>query len=486
MPFQPLDGAIPHQIGVGSLPPPSGSGGGFFKTAPHTSAYHARFWNSAALHRSAAWIYRKQALSDLTDYDYVDYNFKARPVEIDGDARLRVILDVLERLYIPGSDPPAHRNDLQIEIHKMFTAMSLPKIFGADWETSASRVCDDLGIDKIKFGLVAVVARRLGKTTASTTAVAAHGCGIPGMRTLLISTGLRMSQLILAEIRQCLEQEIATGILDIHFLRCNVNELKFTVNGGVPVWIKSMPGGTHSKSAAIRGQTADLTILDEAAFLNIINIVYEQVLPIVQTKGASIAMITTPVHKDDPFWDIFSFTSPSTGESPFYRLHRTRICPECQKLPNIIERNKCTHNPSTATHISTERYRSFMELYANQPHIFAREFQAQPADRNYYCFSHEQIDYTFEQYKMANGRSDLGRCKPRYMGVHDRLFAPNLIEIYFDPCGPGDEHYSSLASLMAGFRDPQGKMVVRPPPPSLPPSPSYARAHTHTRGGRRR
>ncbi len=150
--------------------------------------------------------------------------------------------------------------------------------------------------------ICAVMGRQTGKST-TIAAKAIHYVLInPYSRALVVSPTLRQSLLLFEKILSFSEH--------IRSMIRSRNRSRIDLKNGSS--IIALPCGSGS---TIRGYTATLLILDEAAFIpeHIINNVF---LPMISTTNGSIWMISTPYSKEHPFYRAYNSSEWSVYKVP--------------------------------------------------------------------------------------------------------------------------------------------------------------------------
>ena len=145
--------------------------------------------------------------------------------------------------------------------------------------------------------IVACCGRQVGKTTLAAIVALHFALANNQTRILIVSAGLRQSIILFNKILHLTETSIPPKALLTHQTRTLIQ----FANGSE---IVALPCGREGST--LRGQTADMAILDEANFIP--GIVIESVIrPTLITRPKSrLIMISTPWVRDHPFYEAIS------------------------------------------------------------------------------------------------------------------------------------------------------------------------------------
>ncbi|MEM3708835.1 MAG: phage terminase large subunit [Nitrososphaerales archaeon] len=145
--------------------------------------------------------------------------------------------------------------------------------------------------------IVVCAGRQVGKSTTIAVKAIYFALTHPKTNTLIISATLRQSMLMFDKILDFIEGSPIRKSLTYR----SRTRLRFS-NGS---WIIALPAGRYGST--LRGHTAHLIILDEAAFIYE-EVISNAVLPQISTTDGSVWMLSTPWSKDHIFYR--AFTSP--------------------------------------------------------------------------------------------------------------------------------------------------------------------------------
>jgi phage FluMu gp28-like protein len=145
--------------------------------------------------------------------------------------------------------------------------------------------------------IAACCGRQVGKTTLAAIVALHFALAKNQVRILIVSAGLRQSIILFNKILRLTESSIPAKALMTYQSRTII---RFT-NGSE---IVALPCGREGLT--LRGQTADMAILDEANFIPRI-VIDSVVRPWMITRpGARLIMISTPWMRDHPFYEALS------------------------------------------------------------------------------------------------------------------------------------------------------------------------------------
>lgn len=143
--------------------------------------------------------------------------------------------------------------------------------------------------------VVACWARQTGKTTAIAVKVVHFAFTNPNKTTLIVSIGLRQSMIMFNVIEHF--------ILRHPFLAKSVSKSTRTMielkNGSKIIALPCGPDG-----ATLRGYTADLVVMDEAAFMPE-DVIASVIFPMLATTNGTAIMLSTPWGRNHIFYRSF-------------------------------------------------------------------------------------------------------------------------------------------------------------------------------------
>jgi hypothetical protein len=113
--------------------------------------------------------------------------------KLSGDERFEAMLFSLD-LY------EWTRSDSQVEMHDYAIIVLLPLIYGDEWTTNHEHIMVKHNVLRYYPEIIIICARRWGKTTGMAMIMSSSQLFIPSIRTLVFSTGQRVSNLFMDEI----------------------------------------------------------------------------------------------------------------------------------------------------------------------------------------------------------------------------------------------------------------------------------------------
>lgn len=144
--------------------------------------------------------------------------------------------------------------------------------------------------------IVACMGRQTGKSTTIAAKAVWFACTHPNTTTLIVSATLRQSMLMMDKILAFIDSSPHLKKSVKYRAR---TRMRLTNNS----WIIALPCGRYGHT--LRGHTAHLVILDEAAFIPE-EVITNVVLPMVSTTNGYIWMLSTPWDKDHIFYKAFT------------------------------------------------------------------------------------------------------------------------------------------------------------------------------------
>jgi hypothetical protein len=144
--------------------------------------------------------------------------------------------------------------------------------------------------------IIACAARQVGKSTVTAAIALWLGSLHPNKTILIASPSLGQSMLMFDKIQEFVQN---SEILEGSVSRRTRTLIRF-MNGSV---IRALPCGPHGKM--LRGNSADLVILDEAAYVPE-RIIMEVIMPMLAAKHGKIILISSPCDKKHFFYRAFN------------------------------------------------------------------------------------------------------------------------------------------------------------------------------------
>jgi hypothetical protein len=141
------------------------------------------------------------------------------------------------------------RSATQIEIHEIFIESCLPKIYQDVWAKNSPSILKQFNIKKLIQEVLCVMGRRRGKTYATAMFTAACLLCIPGLSSIIFSTGERTSKLLMTVIVELIEKAFQLGTVvkkdDYVFETKNVQCITFYGPDGTKRSLMCLPGSVR-------------------------------------------------------------------------------------------------------------------------------------------------------------------------------------------------------------------------------------------------
>lgn len=138
-----------------------------------------------------------ELLEDDPEYGAFDHAVCA------GDTKVKQIKFLLDDLLRPRG---WLREEAQKKLHRSYLIASLPLIYGKDWEIHCARVLKLFGVDDLKSLVLAIYARRFGKTISIANFVSPILIVMGGITISTFSTGRRASGNLMDECVKILSE----------------------------------------------------------------------------------------------------------------------------------------------------------------------------------------------------------------------------------------------------------------------------------------
>jgi phage FluMu gp28-like protein len=214
--------------------------------------------------------------------------------------------------------------------------------------------------------IVACWARQTGKTTTIAVKVIHFAFVNSSKTTLIVSRGLRQSMIMFGVIESLV---ITHPMLRKSVVKSTRTLIKFR-NGSQIVALPCGPDG-----ASLRGYTADLVVMDEAAFMPE-DVIASVIFPMLATTDGAAIMLSTPWGRDHIFYR--SFKNPN-----YWSQHVTAA--ECPKISKrFLEEQKLD--------IGELRYKMEYEAeFVDDEDSFFRQDLIRECVGDYYLIDEEQI-----------------------------------------------------------------------------------------------
>ena len=223
----------------------------------------------------------------------------------------------------------------QVRFHTAFINACLPHIYGSQWTQRAAIVMAERNLTCIDSEVMCMTPRRFGKTWAVAMFVAGLLCSVPNIRIAIFSTGQRASSSLTDTIKDFLKKLPVYS----NFTEDKCNQEKLFIkhkSTGALSRLFSYPGATKT----LRGCTADVVIMEEAAFIE--RRVFEEIVaPLLGVNKTAVLAISTPDEDEGNYYNVMMNMKKEDGVTPQFKTIRLGlVCEDCQ-LAGIVA--GCTH-----------------------------------------------------------------------------------------------------------------------------------------------
>ena len=339
------------------------------------------------------------------------------------------------------------RSPDQRNFHRHMINACLPKIFGAEWDTSSESILQRLGLTDTKISSQVVIStpRRWGKTWSVSMFVAACLYCIPGFSVIIYSVADRQSQMMMETAVSMFDT--LDGGRDRHVKKNSEYFIVRSASGGVST-LQCLPG----TSATTRGVGGALIILEEAGFMKE-EIFYVNVVPLLGVNGTALIGISTPPEELGNYYLRLFDCQDEEGEDIFTTIKVELVCPECMDKGVT----HCAHKVDPPPAWKSEKRRKMQEaIYAKNRRYFLREVLGVPIPTDIHVFPGQLVDAFLTPALLTNPALASTVTDP--MGPEKAKF----VIIGIDPCGGGSQSDTSFCALT--FRNSDANPVVRIPP----------------------
>lgn len=224
--------------------------------------------------------------------------------------------------------------------------------------------------------VVGLFSRQSGKTTIISFFATWKALQKPNQTILIIAPTDRQAGELFNRLRNAAE---SSSIVKSHIANTTLREMRFT-NGSL---IRAMPTGDSGDN--IRGQTADLIILEESSYIKSA-IVNQVIMPMIAATDGDIIQIGTPFYKNH-FYKAY--------EDPNYKVHQYDY----------------THCPLISENFIKEQRDNLTGME------FTMEYMAQFIDESDNYFTSELVNACVDQYEFIPEDQQLHPKSRFYLGV---------------------------------------------------------------------
>lgn len=336
------------------------------------------------------------------------------------------------------------RSTDQRNFHRHMMNACLPKIFGAEWDTSSESILQRLGLSEAKINSQVVIStpRRWGKTWSVSMFVAACLYCIPGFTVIIYSVADRQSKMMMETVVSMFDT------LDMGRERRVVKNSEYFIvrtAGGGMAGLQCLPG----TSASTRGVGGSLIILEEAGFMKE-EIFYVNVVPLLGVNGTALIGISTPPEELGNYYLKLFDCQDEEGEDIFTTIKVELVCAVCMDKGL----SHCKHKVEPPPAWKSEKRRKMQEaIYAKNRRYFLREVMGVPIPTDIYVFPSQLVDAFMQPAVLSNPAMASTVTDP--MGPEKAKF----VFIGVDPCGGGSQSDTSFCALT--FRTSDANPVVR-------------------------
>ena len=291
----------------------------------------------------------------------------------------------------------------QKKIAQAFTIFVASKVFGADWEFFETSYLEEnaefFAAHNIPPKLLQFIwismSRQFGKTTCVAFLIACLLVSCP-IRVLLFAQNERSSKNLLGFIKTYVN-------LLLGFDASRVTEWSETVVRLLPEgvvkesiklsarktypgssWVRSLPTGTDN----LRGMSADVYIIDEAAFIDP-DMLYSAILPMAM-NGKALTVMMSSSNNTECFYETLPDVRLPNGKPVMFPIRASMVCMTC--VENGQKEEACPHNihdmPPWRSAEAMDISKALMP-----PDVFAKEIGGFAVDEEHYALKKEQVDY---------------------------------------------------------------------------------------------
>lgn len=322
------------------------------------------------------------------------------------------------------------RSPDQRNFHRHMIKACLPRIFGAEWDTSSATILERLGMagERINTQVVISTPRRWGKTWSVSMFVAACLYCIPGFSIIIYSVADRQSQMMMETAVTMFDT--LPGAAERH-LKKNAEYFIVRSPAGAKAQLQCLPG----TSATTRGVGGNLIILEEAGFMKE-EIFYTNVVPLLGVNNTALIGISTPPEELGNYYLRLFDCKNAEGEDIFTTIKVDLMCPECAEKGV----SHCPHKTEPPPAWKSEKRREMQaRVYQNNQRYYLREVLGVAIPSDVHVFPGQLVDAFLTPALTTN--PDIPCIDP--LGVVPCKF----IIIGIDPCGGGTQSDTSFCAL---------------------------------------
>jgi len=291
----------------------------------------------------------------------------------------------------------------QKKIVEAVTTFVASKVYGPDWEFHESSFLEDNAEFFEKYGfprkmlqfIWISMSRQFGKTTCVAFLMACLLVSCP-IRILLFAQNERSSKNLLGFMKNYVSlllgfddariTEWSATVIRLLPEGVNKDNIKQSSRKTYPgsSWVRSLPTGTDN----LRGMSADVYIIDEAAFIDP-DMLYSAILPMAM-NGKALTIMMSSSNNTECFYETLPDVKLPNGKPVMFPIRASMVCMTC--VENGQKEEACPHNihdmPPWRSNESLDISKALMP-----PDVFAKEIQGFAVDAEHYALERKQVDY---------------------------------------------------------------------------------------------
>lgn len=362
--------------------------------------------------------------------DYAYYSSKhVIKTKSRGDIRYRDLITKLS-MFDTGEVMGWTRSNDQKLFHDDFIEASIKVIYGEEYRNREMEIIKNMGWTSTPQQEVCIACpRRFGKSVALIMFIVAALLSLPKVKIVIFSPTARQSENVSREVRKCLI-EILKGDK-----RLKKKTLEMIVVAGDSESDQRELYALPSNPDGTRGVTADIIVIDEAAYVDQ-ELILQVVYPLLQVGKTSLLAVSTLKDDDSTYSHMISLTD-TDGEYIFKSRVFKLACNECMEKGDP---SGCTHQTHRRPNWhDSARIKRLSNLYKNNKELMGQEIYGLSHSKNQKAYTPAQIELLMDQPKL-----------PVTLQV-SRVF------IAIDPSGGGA---SSNTCICSGYFTTNGIMVL--------------------------
>ena len=262
----------------------------------------------------------------------------------DGARRWAAMQRALDSLQTNG----CKRSLDQTRFHDAMLVSCAQLVMGKhNLEAERDAMLAQLRRDQLPFGTLILCPRRWGKSTSVAMFCAALLYTCPRIRLLIMATQRKSASLLLKSTLHYFTQfeDGSARIAENNQFKFTVRSSDFAGSRAEALRTGAVSGVTACAPTAgsIRGESANLVLIDEAAFVPVATLAV--LAPLLSVENTSLICISTPAGHDNYYSKLFEKPKDAGDEDPldqaFLRFHVDLLCNQCRDAGTI---KACDHN----------------------------------------------------------------------------------------------------------------------------------------------